>query len=127
MSKAVMFLADSLEECEGLIVVDLLRRGGVEVTTASIKDYETEGKTIHSSHGITFEADALASELSYEDFDIVILPGGYNGTMNLSKSELVAEVLKNYAADESKLVSAICAAPSILGDLGLLEGKQAQS
>ena len=121
MSKVVMFLADGLEECEALITVDILRRGGVEVVTASIK----EETTIHSSHGITFEADALAKDLSYEDFDMVILPGGHGGTINLKASPLVEKVLKDYAADESKFVTAICAAPSILGDLHLLEGKKA--
>lgn len=122
MSKALMLIADGLEECEGLIVVDLLRRGGVEVTTASIK----EGTTILSSHGITFETDCSALALeNWMGFDAVILPGGHGGTMNLKASPLVAEILKAYAADESKLVTAICAAPSILGDLGLLEGKRA--
>ena len=121
MSKVVLFLADGLEECEALIVVDVLRRGGVEVVTASVK----EDKTIQSSHGITFEADALASELSYGDFDMVILPGGHWGTIHLKESKIVEKVLLDYAADESKLISAICAAPSILGDLHLLEGRKA--
>ena len=121
MSKVVMFLADGLEECEALITVDILRRGGVEVVTASIKDEVT----IHSSHGITFEADSLAKYLSYVDFDMVILPGGHQGTMNLKASPLVEKVLIDYAADETKKVAAICAAPSILGDLHLLEGQRA--
>lgn len=121
MSKAVMFLADGLEECEALIVVDILRRGGVEVKTASIM----EGKTIHSSHGIIFEADTKASKPDYSEYDMVILPGGLKGTQNLAKSAVASKVLKDYAADETKLVAAICAAPSILGDLGLLQGKKA--
>ena len=101
-----MFLADGLEECEALITVDILRRGGVEVVTASIKDEVT----IHSSHGITFEADSLAKYLSYVDFDMVILPGGHQGTMNLKASPLVEKVLIDYAADETKKVAAICRA-----------------
>lgn len=118
---AVVFLADGLEECEGLIAVDLLRRGGVNVITASISD----SKTIVSSHGITLQADQLAGGISYENVDMIILPGGYKGTLNLSKSSLVAEKVKAFAADPAKQVAAICAAPSVLGDLGVLEGKKA--
>ena len=101
--------------------MDLLRRGGVEVVTASIM----EEKQIHSSHDILFKADKKAEKLDLNAFDMVILPGGHLGTQNLAASQVVADTVRRYAADESKLVAAICAAPSILGDLGLLEGKKA--
>ena len=120
MNKALVFLADGLEECEGLITVDLLRRAGVEVTTASIHDRTT----IYSSHKITFEADCLASSLDTAAYDLVFLPGGLTGTKNLSESALVAETARKQK-ESGKLLAAICAAPSVLGNLGLLAGKKA--
>lgn len=120
MKRALVFLADGLEECEGLITVDLLRRAGVEVTTASIHDR----LTIHSSHHIIFEADALASEVDTASFDLVFLPGGLKGTDHLKESKLVAETAKEQLKS-GKLLAAICAAPSALGQLGLLQGKKA--
>lgn len=120
MKKVCVFLANGLEECEGLITIDILRRAGVEVTTASIH----EDLLIESSHGIRFQADALARSLAYEEFDMVVLPGGLGGTNNLAASPLVAEVVTRFA-DQGKLVAAICAAPSVLGGLGLLRGRRA--
>lgn len=80
MSKAIVFFADGFEECEGLLVVDLLRRAGVDVKTASIN-----GSTkILSSHGITLFADLCAEDADYAAADIVILPGGLKGTENLA-------------------------------------------
>lgn len=121
MSKVCVFLANGLEECEGLITIDILRRAGVEVTTASIH----EERLIESSHGIRFEADALASSLHYDEFDMVVLPGGLKGTNNLAASPLVARVAAEFAGSADKMVAAICAAPSVLGGLGLLQGRKA--
>ncbi len=120
MNKALVFLANGLEECEGLITIDLLRRAGVEVTTASIHDTTT----ICSSHKIIFEADALARDLDLDAFDLVFLPGGLVGTKNLSESDLVKETARKQLAS-GKLLAAICAAPSVLGQMHLLEGKKA--
>lgn len=120
MKKVCVFLANGLEECEGLLTIDILRRAGIEVTTASVH----EDCRIESSHGICFEADALASELAYDAFDMVVLPGGLGGTQNLAASPLVAQVVRNFAQQE-KLLAAICAAPSVLGELGLLKGRRA--
>lgn len=122
MSKAYVFLADGFEEIEGLTVVDVLRRGGVEVVTASIM----EDKLIHGSHKIDLYADELAKNLNFEDGDLLVLPGGLGGTNNLMASALVEKQIKKYAA-EGKFVSAICAAPSVLGMKGLLNGKKAIS
>ena len=119
MSKAIVFFADGFEECEGLLVVDLLRRAGVEVTTASIN-----GSTkINSSHGITLFSDVTAEDADYEAADIVILPGGLKGTENLAASAFVKQKCLEFA--DGKKVAAICAAPSILASIGLLEGKKA--
>lgn len=121
MKKVCVFLANGLEECEGLITIDILRRAGVEVTTASIH----EERMLESSHGIRFEADALASDLCYDAFDMVVLPGGLGGTQNLAASPLVAQVASQFAQQQDKQVAAICAAPSVLGELGLLKGRRA--
>ena len=100
MSKAVVFFADGTEECEALLVVDLLRRAKVEVIVASAMGR----RELVSSHKIHLTADALAEEVDYSDVDMVVLPGGIPGTPNLA---------------------AICAAPSVLASLGLLEGRNA--
>lgn len=114
MSKAIVFFADGFEECEGLLVVDLLRRAGVDVKTASIN-----GSTkILSSHGITLFTDLCAEDADYAAADIVILPGGLKGTENLAASSFVKEKCLEFA--DGKKVAAICAAPSILASLGLL-------
>lgn len=117
--KTVMFLADGFEECEALIVVDILRRAGIEVVMASIM-----GKLeVLSSRKITIMADALAEEVDYEGFDMIILPGGRRGKENLSKSDIVREKCLEFA--DKKYIAAICASPTIFAELGLLEGKKA--
>lgn len=120
MSKAVVFFADGTEECEALLVVDLLRRAKVEVTVASASG----SRALTSSHGIHLTADALAEEVDYTDVDLVVLPGGIPGTPNLAANAAVVETVKSFA-QTGKKVAAICAAPSILGSLGLLDSKKA--
>ena len=119
MSKVIVFLADGLEECEGLLVIDLLRRAGAEVTTASINGT----KTILSSHAITLMADVAAEEADFDGADLIVLPGGVRGTENLAASSLVQKQCISFA--RHKKAAAICAAPSIFASLGLLEGKKA--
>ena len=119
MSKAVIFFAPGLEECEGLITVDLLRRAGVEVQICAVSD----SKMITGAHGIRIECDALC-ENADRDADAVILPGGIPGTPNLAASETVCGMVRAFY-DSGKLVAAICAAPTVLGGLGLLEGRRA--
>ena len=89
MSKAIVFIADGLEECEGLLVVDILRRAGTEVVTASVNGTNQ----VFSSHGITFFTDTQAEEADYDHADIVILPGGLKGTENLSSSDTMKQVV----------------------------------
>ena len=120
MSKAVVFFADGTEECEALLVIDLLRRAKVEVTVASAMGR----KELVSSHKIHLTADALAEDVDYSDVDLVVLPGGIPGTPNLAANKTVTETCKAFAA-AGKKVAAICAAPSVLASLGLLEGKNA--
>lgn len=122
MTKAYIFLANGFEEIEALTVVDLLRRAGIEAPTVSIQD----GKMVTGSHGIKVEADFLFSEVKGTMADILVLPGGMPGTTNLLAYEPLMEmVLGLYSA--GSYISAICAAPSILEELGLLEGKKATS
>ena len=120
MSKIGIFMADGCEEIEGLTVVDVVRRAKMEIVMLSI----TGKKEVTSSHGVTFLADALAEETGYEDLDGIVLPGGMPGTMHLLENETVNAVIRKFA-EEGKMVAAICAAPSVLGAAGLLEGKHA--
>ena len=119
--KAIIFMADGMEMCECLLTVDILRRAGVDVITASVMD----GKVVTSSHRVRIEADVMASEADYEAADILILPGGRVGTENLAASEIVLEQCAKFAADSNKCVAAVCAAPSVLSGLGLLDGRRA--
>ena len=115
-----VFLANGFEEIEGLTVVDFLRRAELEVCTVGIS-----GKLIVGAHNIPVFCDLDESEVRLDDeLAAVVLPGGVPGTLNLEKSETVKEAVR-FAAGNGKLVCAICAAPSILGHMGLLDGKEA--
>jgi len=114
-----MFLADGFEEVEALAPLDILRRAGVEIVTLGVT-----GEYITGAHGIVVKADKPLSSAVKENIDAVILPGGLGGTNNMDASAEVKELVQ-YAADNNKLVCAICAAPSILGKMGLLDGKDA--
>lgn len=119
MKTVVVFLADGFEECEGLAVIDLLRRAGAQVLTASIM-----GRLdIKAAHGVFIKADVLAEDVDFGQADMVVLPGGGEGTENLSKNDIVKEQCLSFAKD--KMLAAICAAPSVLAGLGLLEGRKA--
>lgn len=120
MAKIGIFLADGFEEIEGLTVVDILRRAGVEVTMISIMGR----KEIHGAHEITVLADKLYEEAAFAELDGVVLPGGMPGTTNLGAHAGVKEQISAFVAG-GKLVAAICAAPSVLGENGILKGKKA--
>lgn len=119
MSKLGIFMADGCEEIEGLTVVDIARRAEIEVVMISISGK----KEVVGAHNITFLADALASEVDYDELDGIVLPGGMPGTLRLGADAVVDKVIKEFAAN-GKLVSAICAAPSVLGKAGVLAGKR---
>ncbi len=118
--KIAVFLADGFEEIEGLTTVDMCRRAGIEVTTVSIKDT----KEIMGSHSIPLRADALFEEVDFAGMDMLVLPGGGFGTKNLEECEKLASLLKE-ADKKGQNISAICAAPRVLGQLGLLKGVKA--
>ena len=119
MKKAIIFLAEGFEEIEALTIVDVLRRGGVEVTTVSV----TEDPYVLGAHNVEVLADA-DNEYDVSDADMVVLPGGMPGALNLRQSLMVCDAVTDFAA-AGKLVGAICAAPFVLGELGVLKGKKA--
>lgn len=120
MSKTGIFMAEGCEEIEGLTVVDILRRAGLEIEMISIN----ETVSITGSHGISFLADKIFEQVNFDEFDAIVLPGGMPGTLNLGAHEGVLAVIRKFAK-EGKLVAAICAAPSVLGAAGILNGKKA--
>ncbi len=119
MKKVVVFIADGTEEVEVLTPVDMLRRAGAQVIFAGVPKAECV-----CAHGVKITADASAADCIGEDLDMVVLPGGMPGTLNLEKDESVKAIVKK-AYDDGKFVSAICAAPSVLGKMGMLRGKKA--
>ena len=120
MARALIFFADGFEECEGLLVVDILRRAQVEVDIAAVGSE----KTITSSHRVSVVCDMLADDVVPSDYDAVILPGGLPGSDNLEATNIVKETCKAIDASDG-LVCAICAAPGVLAGFGLLEGEEA--
>ena len=119
MRSVYVFCADGFEEVEGLTAVDLLRRAGVSVTMVSIM-----GRTkITGARNISVNTDILIEDIK-EEADMLVLPGGMPGTNYLRDHEGLAELLKKQY-EAGKWVAAICAAPSVFGDLGILNGKEA--
>lgn len=121
MAKVYEFLANGFEEIEGLAPVDILRRGGIDVTTVSI----TGSREVTTSHGVTILADTTfedAGEMT--DADLLMLPGGMPGSTNLNAHAGVLSTMRRQF-DSGKLVAAICAAPMVLGTAGILQGKRA--
>lgn len=120
MSRVCVFLAEGFEEIEGLTVVDILRRAGVEVQTVSIG----ADRTVTGSHRIPVQADVCMKDADFSGTELLVLPGGMPGTKHLGACKELTELLVRFA-EEGKKTAAICAAPSVLGDLGLLKGKKA--
>ncbi|MCI8510383.1 MAG: DJ-1/PfpI family protein [Lachnospiraceae bacterium] len=120
MAKVYAFVSDGMEEVECLATCDVLVRAGIEVKLVSV----TGKREVTGSHGFTITADLVFEELAGDDADVLFLPGGMPGTANLTEHEGLAALLKKHAATGKRL-AAICAAPSVLGGLGLLEGRRA--
>lgn len=114
------FLADGFEEMEALCPIDILRRGECEAVTVGV------GKAvIKGSHGISVYADITDSEITLAPaLDMIILPGGMPGTLNLEKNENVQRAI-DFCVENNKYIGAICAAPSILGHKGILNDREA--
>ena len=118
MKKVLVPLANGFEDIEAVAIVDVLRRGGVEVVTASL-GYDTE---VLSAHGIPMRADAALADVLENDYAAIILPGGGEGTENLRQCQPLLERLRRQKA-EGGFVCAICAAPSVLAAAGVLENE----
>ena len=116
-ARVAILLAEGLEECEALVVRDVLWRAGISSTMIAIGD----SLAVTSSHDVTIVADATFDEVNIRDFDLLFLPGGMPGTKNLEASADVRDAVQMFA-EEGKWVAAICAAPSILAHMGLLRG-----
>lgn len=120
MKKTAILFAPGYEEVEALTVVDLLRRADIACDIVSLDG----GGTVTGSHGITVGADKAFAGTDFSAYDGVILPGGLKGTQNLASDERVLSLLREFA-DAGKLTAAICAAPTVLGKAGVLQGKHA--
>ena len=120
--RVAVFVAPGLEEIEGLTVVDVLYRAGVPCDTVSV----TSGREVTSSHEVTIVCDrSIADEgFSFDDYDMLVLPGGIPGTPNLRACEPLCSALVEFSRS-GRALAAICAAPSVLAELGLLEGRRA--
>ena len=115
---ALVVFADGFEELEAVGTADMLRRLGLEVTTAALNWKRAVG-----SHGMEIATDASLGEACMGDYDVVVLPGGMPGAANLAADEQVADVLKR-ASERGAVIAAICAAPFVLAQQGLLDGKK---
>ena len=119
MVKVYQFLATGFEETEALAPVDILRRGGVDVRTVSI----TGTEYVESTHHVIVKADLLFEDADLSDADLLMLPGGMPGASNLNAHQGVCEAVLNQF-NSGRRVGAICAAPMVLGSIGILKGKR---
>ncbi|MCI9309699.1 MAG: DJ-1/PfpI family protein [Lawsonibacter sp.] len=114
-----ILLAPGFEEAEALVPVDMLRRANIETATVSIT-----GEPVPGSHNVTVTADVTLDDVDLSKADMLVLPGGGPGYKNLGKEPRVEQLVRN-AAEKGLWLAAICAAPTLLGRWGLLEGKNA--
>lgn len=113
-----LMLAEGFEETEAIATLDVIRRAGIKIQTVGIgEDYFVTG-----SHNLCVKVDITIDKIEKEIMDGIIIPGGMPGTLNLQKSEKVTELIK-YCNENKKLIAAICAAPMILGELGILKDR----
>lgn len=119
MHKVLVLLAQGCEEIEAVTIIDILRRAGLEVTSAGL-----DGLPVRGSHGVTLLPDTSLDSAINRGFDMVVLPGGMPGTDNLRADKRVIALLQKMA-QQGKYVAAICAAPSVLATAGLLDGRNA--
>ncbi|MCY6957096.1 DJ-1 family glyoxalase III [Clostridium brassicae] len=121
MKRVIIFLADGFEEIEALTVVDVLRRANIQCDMCSLKERYVKG-----AHNINIECDKIVSDLNTKNYDALVLPGGMPGSVNLKNSSEVINIVKKFNED-SKIVSAICAAPIVLGGAGIIQKKKITS
>lgn len=117
LKKALVFLASGFEEIEALTIVDILRRCRIETVLVGLKRSLVEG-----AHGIKVIPDKFIDEVEMDEFDAIICPGGSPGFKHLRENPRVIEIVKG-AYEQNKIVAAICAAPTVLSDAGVIRGK----
>jgi 4-methyl-5(b-hydroxyethyl)-thiazole monophosphate biosynthesis len=120
MKRIVVMLADGFEEIEAISIIDVLRRAEFDVSTVSI----TEKLEVAGSHQIKILADKLFMAVSFEQIDMIVLPGGMPGARNLNEHSGLREQILNFH-EQNKWLGAICAAPLVFGTLGILKNKKA--
>lgn len=118
MKKVLVPLAQGFEEIEAISIIDILRRGDLEVTTVGLYSLEIVG-----SHEIEILADALLADINPDEYDGIVLPGGMPGTLHLNENNEIVNIIKDYFK-AGKFIGAICAAPMILEKAGILENKK---
>jgi len=118
MNQVTVHLAEGFEEIEAVTIIDVLRRAGIDLIIVSI----TGKSVVKGSHNIELKADLLFEEVDYSKGDMIILPGGMPGSKNLNEHEGLKFQIIEYQKNE-KYIAAICAAPIVLGNLGILNGK----
>ena len=121
MAKVLVPLADGCEELEAVTIIDLLRRAGIEVVAAGLKP-----GVVKASRGVQLVPDATLDAALQDRYDMVVLPGGMPGASHLKDDARILALLKKMAA-EGRYTAAICAAPMVLAEAGLLQGRQATS
>lgn len=121
MAKVIVVLADGFEEIEAVSVIDILRRAEVEVCAAGLSSAVVKG-----AQGILITPDAALSEVNADEYDMIVLPGGSVGARNILEDETADSILRKFAKEE-KYIAAICAAPHVLAEKGLLNGCMATS
>ena len=114
-----VLLGTGFEETEAIVPVDLLRRAGLEVLTVGIN-----GKTVYGGHNIGIESDILLEDMDLSNMDMIVLPGGLGGVASIRGSKPAMEAVR-YAWENGKYTAAICAAPTILAELGITSGRNA--
>ena len=116
MAKVLVPLANGFEEIEAVTIIDVLRRGGVEVMTASIH----ASRDVRGAHGITMGTDALLADVLDDTYDAIVLPGGGEGTENLRNRPVLLDRLVRQR-EQGRLLCAICAAPTVWQEAGVLD------
>ncbi len=121
MPKVAVILADGFEEVEAVAVIDVLRRAGIETVIAGL-----HAGPVSSARNVKIVPDAVIDAVKVDDFDMIILPGGQPGSDNLNADERVKDLIKGFS-QKGKLTAAICAAPFVLANAGVLKGKRVTS
>ncbi len=120
MPKAYITLADGFEESEALIPYDIMTRAGIEAVLCSVSG----AAEVTSSHGVAIRTSVSIAQNQLADGDLLFLPGGMPGSLHLAESAPLADIIRSYVA-AGKYVAAVCAAPLVLGRMGLLKGRKA--